>query len=235
MYEGDIVIPEKAVYNNEEYTVVDVPTAVFKGVTTVTSVVFPSTIVKLNDGTFDGCTALTSVTFPFDYQDSGQVLPKCTGLTSITIPGTVVDFGADAFNGAVNLESMTFAESDEAIAIPASIFNGGGFDKFTTLNLNRPIDGSKYTAMAEKPFRNNKTLTTIVLGSKVAALPTSYFEGCVALTNLTLPAELASLGTNVFAGCSSLPEITLPQALPPFPRRPSKAAAVWPRYASKVR
>ena len=169
VYEGDIVIPEKAVYKDEEYTVVDVPTAVFKGVTTVTSVVFPSTIVKLNDGTFDGCTALTSVTFPPSITKiPAKCFQKCTGLTSITIPGTVVDFGADAFNGAVNLESMTFAESDEAIAIPASIFNGGGFDKFTTLNLNRPIDGSKYTAMAEKPFRNNKTLTTIVLGSKVA-------------------------------------------------------------------
>lgn len=218
VYEGDIVIPEKAVYKDEEYTVVDVPTAVFKGVTTVTSVVFPSTIVKLNDGTFDGCTALTSVTFPPSITKiPAKCFQKCTGLTSITIPGTVVDFGADAFNGAVNLESMTFAESDEAIAIPASIFNGGGFDKFTTLNLNRPIDGSKYTAMAEKPFRNNKTLTTIVLGSKVAALPTSYFEGCVALANLTLPAELASLGTNVFAGCSSLPEITLPTGITTIP------------------
>lgn len=218
VYEGDIVIPEKAIYNNEEFTVVDVPTVVFKGVTTVTSVVFPNTVAKLNDGTFDGCTALTSVTLPTSVSKiPSKCFQKCTALTSITIPATITDFGADAFNGAVNLESMTFAEGSEAIAIPASIFNGGGFDKFTTLNLNRPIDGSKYTAMAEKPFRGTKTLTTVVLGSKVTSLPTSYFENCSALVNLTLPAELASLGTNVFAGCSSLPEITLPAGITTIP------------------
>lgn len=217
-YEGDIVIPETAVYKDEVYTVVDVPTAVFKGNTTVTSVVLPNTLTKLNDGTFDSCTALTSVTLPSSITKiSAKCFQKCTALTSITIPGTIVDFGADAFNGAVNLESMTFAEGDDAIAIPASIFNGGGFDKFTTLNINRPIDGSKYTAMAEKPFRSNKVLTTIVLGPKVTSLPTSYFEGCKALTNLTLPAELASLGTNVFAGCSSLPEVTLPAGITTIP------------------
>lgn len=218
VYEGDIVIPEKAVYDGNEFTVVDVPTAVFKGNTTVTSVVLPNTLTKLNDGTFDSCTALTSVTLPSSITKiSAKCFQKCTALTSITIPGTIVDFGADAFNGAVNLESMTFAEGDDAIAIPASIFNGGGFDKFTTLNINRPIDGSKYTAMAEKPFRSNKVLTTIVLGPKVTSLPTSYFEGCKALTNLTLPAELASLGTNVFAGCSSLPEVTLPAGITTIP------------------
>ncbi len=218
VYEGDIVIPEKAIYAGEEFTVTDVPTVVFKGNTTVTSVTFPNTIVKLNDGTFDGCTALTSVTLPTSVTKiSAKCFQKCTALTSITIPGNILDFGADAFNGAVNLESMTFAEGENAIAIPASIFNGGGFDKFTTLTINRPIDGSKYTAMAEKPFRGNKVLTTIVLGSKVTSLPTSYFEGCTALVNLTLPAELASLGTNVFAGCSSLPEITLPAGITTIP------------------
>lgn len=218
VYEGDIVIPEKAIFENEEYTVVNVPTAVFKGNTTVTSVTFPNSIRKLNTGTFDGCTALTSVTLPTSVSEiPGKCFQKCTALTTITIPANITDFGADAFNGAVNLESMTFAEGDEAIAIPASIFNGGGFDKFTTLNINRPIDGSKYTAMAEKPFRGNKVLTTVVLGPKVTSLPTSYFEGCVALTNLTLPAELASLGTNVFAGCSSLKEVTLPAGITTIP------------------
>lgn len=218
VYEGDIVIPEKAIYGGEEFTVTDVPTVVFKGNTTVTSVVLPNTLAKLNDGTFDSCTALTSVTLPTSVNKiPAKCFQKCTALTTITIPGNILDFGADAFNGAVNLESMTFAEGDDAIAIPASIFNGGGFDKFTTLTINRPIDGSKYTAMAEKPFRGNKVLTTVVLGSKVTSLPTSYFEGCAALTNLTLPAELASLGTNVFAGCSSLPEITLPAGITTIP------------------
>lgn len=218
VYEGDIVIPEKAIFDNEEYTVVNVPTAVFKGNTTVTSVAFPNTIKKLNDGTFDGCTALTGATLPTSVNKiPSKCFQKCTALTSITIPANITDFGADVFNGAVNLESMTFAEGDDAIAIPASIFNGSGFDKFATLTINRPIDGSKYTAMNEKPFRGNKVLTTVVLGSKVTSLPTSYFEGCAALTNLTLPAELASLGTNVFAGCSSLPEITLPAGITTIP------------------
>ncbi len=101
VYEGDIVIPEKAIYAGEEFTVTDVPTVVFKGNTTVTSVTFPNTIVKLNDGTFDGCTALTSVTLPTSVTKiSAKCFQKCTALTSITIPGNILDFGADAFNGA---------------------------------------------------------------------------------------------------------------------------------------
>lgn len=218
-YTGDIVIPEYAEYNGEQFKVTNVPTAAFKGNTEITSVVFPATtITKLNDGTFDGCTALKSVTLPTSVSKlAGKFFAKCTALVNVTIPANITDFGADCFNGATSIETMTFEAGDQAIAIPASIFNGGGFDKFTTVTINRPIDGSKYTAMADKPFRGNKVLTTVVLGSQVTALPTSYFENCAGLTNLTLSPALASLGTNVFAGCSSLAEITLPAGITTIP------------------
>ena len=56
-YSGDIVIPEKVVFNNASYTVVGIEDGAFEG-STITSVVMPNTITTIERGCFSRCISI---------------------------------------------------------------------------------------------------------------------------------------------------------------------------------
>ena len=68
-YSGDIKIPQKVNYNNEECVVVGVGNDAFKDCTEMTSCVFEGIIEWIGNSAFEGCTGLKEFTIPSYYSD----------------------------------------------------------------------------------------------------------------------------------------------------------------------
>ena len=78
-YSGEVVIPQKFIYDGITYSV-----------------------TSLGDDCFEGCTGLTSITIPNSVTSLGiSCFYGCTGLTSITIPNSVTSLGHRCFSGCI--------------------------------------------------------------------------------------------------------------------------------------
>lgn len=63
------------------------------------------------------------------------------------------------------------------------------------------------TAIGEKAFAGNATMTEVVLPESLISIGKYAFNGCVGLTSIELPPNLATLGARAFQNCTRLEEI----------------------------
>ena len=113
---GSVVIPATVTYNNRKYNVtaitgvnsgitsVEIPEGVtsigtaFKAKYSLTSIVIPSTVQRIEGNAFNDCTSLISVILPEGLTYIGKgAFYRCTSLPSITIPSTVTGMGDYSF------------------------------------------------------------------------------------------------------------------------------------------
>lgn len=183
----------------------------FKDITGLKKVTFPSTLERIGDYAFNECTSLTNVTFPStstleststlsigDYAFKG-----CTSLTndqSITFPNKISTIGEHAFDG-VKLTMNLPNTSDWAgfDSIGAFAFNGceglKGSLKFSD-NIEQ---------IPENAFKQCYGLNNIIFSDYITQIGASAFYDCNQITGeLILPNDLESLGESAFYNCSKL-------------------------------
>src|SRR6185503_6336137 len=90
---GDVTIP--SVVNGLSVTTIG--DFAFSGLTNVSSITIPDSVVKINGAAFGGC-ALTSVTIGSGVTYIGNYAFCGCGLTSVLIPNGVTSIGAEAFS-----------------------------------------------------------------------------------------------------------------------------------------
>lgn len=69
------------------------------------------------------------------------------------------------------------------------------------------IEGHPVTIIGDMMFKNNKTLTSVVIPSTVEHIGDAAFLECTALTSIRLPINIRSFGQTTFEGCTSLREV----------------------------
>ena len=63
-YLGEVVIPQKFIYDGITYSVTSLGDGCFYRCTGLTSITIPNSVTSLGDLCFSGCTGLTSITIP---------------------------------------------------------------------------------------------------------------------------------------------------------------------------
>ena len=210
-----MVIPSQVDYYGTALTVKEIDKDAFSDNKSITSVVIPSTIERI-DGLFSNCTRLANVTlgdletigeYAFNYCPSLSriVIPNsvtaigegafenCTGLTSIGIPNSVTEIGANAFKNCVHLTSVTLGNSVTEIAAETfSICHG--LTRFTIPNT--------VTYIGYKAFYDCTGLTTVTIGRSVKKIDDQAFNGCRNLTKIiceaTTPPTLREIYYPIF-------------------------------------
>lgn len=220
-YSGIMVIPEKIVFEDEEFTVTSIGDFAFNGCANVSAVTIPNSVTRIGVNAFSYCSGLTSITIPDGVTNIEKfTFYGCTSLTEFSIPPKVTTIGWSAFNGCRNLTSLiipngvtTIGESSFSgctgliyVDIPNSVttigpcaFSGCGLTSITIPDGVKKIQAQTFSGCAG--------LTSVLIPNNVTTIEDNAFQGCTKLTFVKIPKGVTNVGKKAFAGCSKLSEV----------------------------
>ena len=217
-YSGDVVIPESFVYNGNTYIVTSIGEMAFNednkedGVSGLTSVTIPNSVIRIEFYAFGRCRFLTSVTIP-NADIEGEVFVSCESLTSVTIGAGVSSIGGEAFAGCSSLTSITV---DVANPYFDSRDNCNAIIETSTNTLihgcKNTVIPNSVTAIGDYAFSFQSGLTSVDIPNGVTSIGFAAFR-CTGLTSVTIPNSVTSIGEDTFDGCTGLTSVNIPNSV----------------------
>ena len=140
-YTGNVVIPERVIYNNVSYSVTSIGEGAFDFCSGLTSIIIPNSVTSIGTYAFSNCRGLTSVNIGNSVTYIGYgAFYFCSGLTSVTIPNSVTSIGDYAFYRCSGLTSVDIGNS--VISIGKGAFSWcSGLTSVTCLSTTPPSIG----------------------------------------------------------------------------------------------
>ena len=223
--EGDVVIPERVIYQGEKYKLTGIKDGAFSWCKELTSAVIPDGIVSIGESVFYGCDALKSVKIPEGVISIGAgALGECVSLTEIDIPDSVTSIEEGAFYGCTGLTYIKIPDGITSIEegvcqdcsslsfvdIPDSVtsIRDGAFSGCSSLTKVDIPDS--VTNIGKNAFSDCNKLSSVVIPDGVTNIESSTFQDCRELHSVKIPDSVTRIGIGAFAGCSSLEKIKIP-------------------------
>ena len=177
------------------------------------------------DNAFDGLTTLTSITFPSSIKSiNSSAFQSCSGLETLEYKGTLEQYLAinmgsawigNSYSLSLDIDGNGETEEVTSLVIPESIteiqnyafYNCGGITEITL--------SDSLTNIGDYAFAGCTGLLAIDLSvcTNLASIGASVFYNCSNLANVKLPNSIESIAQNTFSRCSGLTSITLPESL----------------------
>ncbi len=133
-------------------------------------------------------------------------------MTSVDLPEGLITFG-HAFADSSLLTEIYIPSTVTAIEDYAFCFNGlYNYDSPDLQEVTFAPD-SQCTSIGKNAFKNQESLTEIILPEGVTSIGSSAFAYCESLENIVLSDSLETIGENAFRHCESLTEILFPSNL----------------------
>ncbi len=195
-----IVIPQTVTYNEVEYTVTTVKSEAFRGNGNITTIVFPSTITKLEGYTFSSCDALTSVYIDLD---NLTYIGTC-GLTYSYVTNDC-KLGSNTINFyAVSEYGKT--EPTRTTSVNWANLTNLGSAACQGLNIETVVIGNGLENLSIQLFRRSN-LVNFTLNSNIETLGSWSFQGCTSLRKVVINSNsLTRVGASVFSACNGVEE-----------------------------
>ena len=83
----------------------------------------------------------------------------------------------------------------------------------TKVRIAETFNGLPVTQIYSEAFKNNDSITTVVIPNSVISIGNSAFYYCSSLTSVTIPDSVTSIGNSAFAYCSALTSVTIPDSV----------------------
>jgi len=157
----------------------------FIGDNTVTKVVIPEGVEKINSYAFANLTALEEV----------------------VLPSTMNSIEYGAFYGCTSLQKITFSGENNLQIISQNAFEN--------CDLRGTLELSSICVISDYAFAGNQKLEGIKLGESVLSIGQYAFAGCKKLSDITIEAKKVKYGAYSFTGCESITEFYVNSAVLP--------------------
>ena len=226
--DGNLIIPERVGEN--ELPVVGIDNDAFKGDTTLTSVIIPSSVNSIGNSAFANCTNLVSVDASLSNVTfmGGQSFKNCPKLTTVNISNGITAINYETFSGCTLLNNVTIPETVTSI-IANAFANCNALSSITIPSTVQTIGNNAFQYcrnLLSVNFSPNSNLTTVgsyaflfcdklvsVNFNSLTTLGSFAFWYCYKLQTVTLPNNLQSIPDCAFEYCTSLKNFTFPSAL----------------------
>lgn len=165
---------------------------------TITELIVPDYVTKVNRGAFCGCCFLQKMSIPF------SVYIVTTQNFTYEYPfGNV--FGITSYDGGMPTKQYYYGgvTTDKTFIvyyIPTSL-------------KEVKVTGNYISSQLDHFFYNCTDLTSIIIQDNVVLIGYSAFYNCTNLTHLTLPDSVITIGSYAFQDCNSLTSITIPDSV----------------------
>lgn len=189
-YEGDVVLPESATFENEEYSVVSIGCYAFMNRTQITSIVIPNTVETIRLGAFRGC----------------------SGIQSVYIPSNVLEIEDHVYYDCIALKEVYFEDATSTLKIGQGYGTNTGMftiNKVKKAYIGRNLQHSIY----EGTFRYNDSIEEVTFGNCVTEVSYGCFTGCNNLTKIKFGNNIKTIKDFAFANCNSIEDLCLPPLL----------------------
>ena len=202
----------------------------FKDCKTVTKVVLPAGLTKLESNIFSGCTGLKEIAIPEGVTSIGNgAFRDCEALTELALPQGLKKIGGNAFIGCKSLTYIEIPDGVEtvgdwiasestqlrcSIGSSAAIALSKSDNGFCVDGLRlcyRFDDDGNTNGLTVKRYLGSETEVTVPDG--VDSVGSNAFYDCKGLTKLALPQGLKEIGDHAFVGCAGLSYIDIPDGV----------------------
>ena len=173
----EIIIPNKVVYNNQSFNVIQIGEYSFRNCKALKKVTLPNTIRTIEKNAFAFCYELEDINIPEgcyklsggNYSGNGA-FDGCDALRSITLPTSISIIGKYCFEGCDSLKHIVGLENTKLSTIENCAF---GYCDLYEINL--PVG---LQSIDKSAFKKNVNLQSIIIPVGVKKIEYSSFEGC---------------------------------------------------------
>ena len=151
----------------------------FIGENTITKVIIPEGVTKINSYAFANLTALEE----------------------IVLPSTLESIEYGAFYGCTSLQKITYSGENNTFIINQNAFEN--------CDLRGTIDLTGACVISDYAFAGNQKLEGIITDDSLLSIGQYAFAGCKSLKDVTITAEKVKYGAYAFTGCASLDSFTV--------------------------
>lgn len=157
----------------------------FIGDNTITKVIIPEGVEKINQYAFANLTALEEV----------------------VLPSTLESIEYGAFYNCTNLQKITFSSDNNVIIISQNAFEN--------CNLKGTLEFNKLCVISDYAFAGNVNLEGIKISDKLWSVGQYAFAGCKSLSKVDISSTIVKYGQYAFTGCEALKTFTVKSAVLP--------------------
>ena len=197
----------------------------FRDCRSLTAVVVPGSVKRIEEGAFFSCTALDRVTVPEEITDIGDMaFSDCRSLTNaqgfvivndmlfgyygkdeeVTVPSNVTRLSSHAFCRKYDLMHIT---------LPQGVTNIGKNAFAECESLKSVTIPSSVVCMGERAFYQCGNLESVTLPDCMTEIDNALFVACRSLKSVKFPSGLKHIGSSAFSGCASLEEVAFPSGV----------------------
>ena len=146
---------------------------------------------------FIGESSITKVVIPEGVKKiNAYAFANLTGLEEVVLPSTLGEIDYGAFYNCTSLEKITFPNGNNL-----KVINQNAFEN---CNLQGTLDLSAVCMIADYAFAGNMELEGVATSDTLLSIGQYAFAGCKDLTDVTITAPKVKYGTYAFTGCESL-------------------------------